>query len=128
MWPRRTLKMVVKKIGYRKVVIKYVKSETNKLPFTVYLINHYLLFAEAIQGESKPDFLNKMLGFNDLRNEVVNDIIGTLQAEALPIISYGKIQAKFNYVVAKFERAKKWAKVCKSVNDTSFRGLVRQDL
>ena len=97
------------------------------MPFTVDLINHYLLFAEAIQCESKPDFLNKMLGFNDLRNEVVNDIIGTLQAEALPIISYGQIQAKFNYVVAKFERAKKWAKVRKSVNDTSFRGLVRQD-
>ena len=57
-----------------------------------------------------------MPGFNDLtRDEVVKDIFGIWQAAGLLIISYSRIQTKFNDMVAKFEGAKKWAKVHKSV-------------
>ena len=57
-----------------------------------------------------------MPGFNDIiRNEVVKDIFGIWQAAGLLIISYSRIQTKFNDVVAKFEGTKKWAKVHKSV-------------
>ena len=56
-----------------------------------------------------------MPGFNNVRNEVVDDIIWVWQAAGLPIISFSQIQAKFNELVAKFEGAKKWAKVYQSV-------------
>ena len=52
-----------------------------------------------------------MPGFNAIRNEVVKDIFGIWQAAGLLIISYSRIQTKFNDVVAKFEGTKKWAKV-----------------
>ena len=70
-----------------------------------------LLFAKAIYSESIPEFSKKMPGFNDIRNEVVKDIFGIWQAAGLLIISYSRIQTKFNDVVAKFEGTKKWAKV-----------------
>ena len=47
-----------------------------------------------------------MPGFNDLRNEIVNDVIYIWQAVSLPIISYSRIQTKLKDFVAKFERAK----------------------
>ena len=56
-----------------------------------------------------------MPSFNNVRNEVVNDIIWIWQAAGLPIISFSQIQAKFNGEVAKFEGAKKSAKVYQSV-------------
>ena len=57
-----------------------------------------------------------MPGFNDIiRNEVVKDIFGIWQAAGLLIISYSRIQTKFNNVVVKFEGTKKWAKVHKNV-------------
>ena len=56
-----------------------------------------------------------MPGFNNVRNEVVDDIIWVRQAAGLPIISFSQIQAKFIKLVAKFEGAKKWAKVYQSV-------------
>ena len=58
----------------------------------------------------------------------MNDIFWIWQAAGLLIISYTRIQTKFNDMVAKFEGAKKWAKVHKKYNDTSFRGMVGQDL
>ena len=60
-----------------------------------------------MHGESKPEFLNKMPGFNK--------IIWIWQAAGLLIINLTRIQTKFNDVVAKFKGAKKWAKVHKSV-------------
>ena len=57
-----------------------------------------------------------MPGFNDIiRNEGVNDSFWIWQAAGLLIISYSRIQTKFNDVVAKFEGTKKWAKVHISV-------------
>ena len=57
-----------------------------------------------------------MSGFNGIiRNEVVNDIIWIWQAAGLLVINFSRIQTKFNDLVAKFEGAKKGAKVDKSV-------------
>ena len=45
----------------------------------------------------------------------MKDIFGIWQAAGLLIISYRRIQTKFNDVVAKFEGINKWAKAHKSV-------------
>ena len=69
-----------------------------------------------LHRESNPKVLKKMPGFNNVRNEVVDDIIWIWQAAGLPSISFSQVQAKFNKVVAKFAGAKQWANVYQSVS------------
>ena len=97
--------MTVKRSDAEKTMVKYVQLEKNKLPFNINIINHYYYFSKSY-SECKQEFLNKMPGFNDLRNEIVNDVIYIWRAASLPIISYSRIQTKLKDLVAKFERAK----------------------
>ena len=108
--PKRNLKMVVKRSSTKKSLIKYVNSETNKLSLNVDLINRYYYLRE-LHRKSKPEVLKKMLGFNNVRNEVADDIIWIWQVAGSPT-NFSQIQAKFNEVVAKF----KWAKIYLSVS------------
>ena len=89
--PKRNLKMVVKRWSTEKALVKYVNSETNKLSLNADLINRYYYLRELLR-ESKPEVLKKMPGFNNVRKEVVNDIIWIWQAAGLPIISFSQIQ------------------------------------
>ena len=98
--------MTVKRSDAEKTMVKYVKLERYKLPLNIDVINHYFYLRKSY-SECKQEFLNKMPGFNDLRNEIVNDVISIWQAASLPIISYSRIQTKLKGLVAKFERAKK---------------------
>ena len=102
--------MVVKRSSTKKSLIKYVNSETNKLSLNVDLINRYYYLRE-LHRKSKPEVLKKMLGFNNVRNEVADDIIWIWQVAGSPT-NFSQIQAKFNEVVAKF----KWAKIYLSVS------------
>ena len=108
--PKRNLKMVVKRSSTKKSLIKYVNSETKKFSLNVDLINRYYYLRE-LHRKSKPEVLKKMLGFNNVGNEVVDDIIWIWQVAGLPI-NFSQIQAKFNEVVAKL----KWAKIYLSVS------------
>ena len=82
--------MVVKRLSTEKLLVKYVNSETNKLSLNVDLINRYYYLRE-LHRESKPEVLKKIPSFNNVRNEVVNDIIWIWQAAGLPIISFSQI-------------------------------------
>ena len=101
--------MFVKRSFTKKLLVKYVNSETNKLSLNVDLINRYY-YLRKLHRKSKAEVLKNMLGFNNVRNEVVDDIIWIWQAAGLPI-NFSQIQANFNEVVAKFEGAQKWAKI-----------------
>ena len=91
-------------------LLRDVKLEKNYLPLNIDVINHYY-YSRKLHSESKLDFLNEMPGFNDVKNEVVNDTIRIWQAAGLPIISHSRIQIKFKHVGDKFEGAKKTAYV-----------------
>ena len=54
-----------------------------------------------------------MPNFNDLLNEVINDVINKWKAASLAILSYNRVQTKLKDLVTKFERSKKRAKVSK---------------
>ena len=75
--------MVVKNLSTEKSLVKYVNSQTNKLSLNVDLLNHSYYLRE-LHRESKPEVLKKIPGFNNVRNEVVNDITWIWQAAGLP--------------------------------------------
>ena len=58
-----------------------------------------------------------MPGFNDLRNEIVNDVIYIWQAASLPIISYNRIQTNLKGLEAKLEGTKSSKKSAKEVSE-----------
>ena len=76
--------MAVRRSDAEKSLVKYVKLEKNKLPLNIDVINHYYCLRKSY-CECKPEFLKKC--FNDLRNEIVNDVIYIWKAASLLIIS-----------------------------------------
>ena len=67
--------------------MKCVKLEKNKLPRNINVINHYYCLCKS-DRECRPEFLNKMPGFNDLRNETVNDGIYIWQAGSFYFLNH----------------------------------------